>query len=111
MKSKKAKTPMQAQAAFYKRKMIMSRVIGVLCCLVAIGAIVIYYLKTINEWLSVITISYCAATVFVTNSFIQDIRVGNPWQRVNGFCAILLYMFTVFLMVWAFIHGHLTTQF
>ena len=104
-------SPMQAQAKFLKRKMIMSRVIGLLCCLVAIAMIFIYYFKTINEWLSIISISYCTATIFVTNSFIQDVRVGNPWQRVNGACAILLYLFTLFLLVWGFTHGHITTQF
>lgn len=109
--SSKPKTPMQAQAAFYKRKMIMSRIVGLFCCLLAIGAIIIYYFKTINEWLSVITVAYCVATIFVTNSFLQDIKIGNPWQRINAICGIFLYLVTIFLMIWAFVQGHISTQF
>lgn len=107
----KPKSPMQAQAAFFKRKMIMSRIMGFLCCFIAIASIIVYYLKIIDEWMSVITISYCAATIFVVNSFLQDIKVGNPWQRVNGACAIILYLFTVFLIVYGFVTGGLTTRF
>lgn len=107
----KPQTPMQAQAGFYKRKMIMSRIIGIFCCLLAIGAIILYYLKPINEWVCLITISYCVATTFVANSFLQDIKVGNPWQRINGICAIIMYLFSVFLIVWGFVDGQLTLQF
>ena len=103
--------PMQERAAYLKRKMRMSRMIGIMCCLLAIAAIVTYYLKTMNEWISVIIIAYSAATIFTANSFIQDIRVGNPWQRVNAVCAILIYLLTVFLIVWGFVYGELTAQF
>lgn len=100
-------------AGFLKRKMIMSRFIGILCCLIAIVGIVIYFLKlwTDRQWLIMITISYCMATVFTANSFLQDIKVGNPWQRVNGFCSVVLYLFAVFLIVFGFVDGQLKVQF
>jgi len=110
-RSRKQKTFRQSQAAFYKRKMRMSRIAGILCCLLAIASIVVYYLKYMNEWLNIITIAYSIATVFVANSFLQDIKVGNPWQRVNAVCGILLYIFTAFLIAWGFITGQLVTQF
>lgn len=108
---KRAKSFQKTQAAFYKRKMRMSRVAGILCCLVVIASLVAYYLKYMNQWLSIINISYCVATIFIANSFLQDIKVGNPWQRVNAACGILLYLFTGFLIVWGFMDGQLTTQF
>ena len=103
--------PMKGYDKFLKRKMMLSRIVGIFCCLLAIGSVVTYYLKTINEWLSIITIAYCVATIFTANSFLQDIKVGNPWQRMNGFCSVIIYLLTAFLIVWGFVHGHLTTQF
>lgn len=102
---------MKEYSIYLKRKMMVSRIMGIFCCLLAIGAIAIYYLKTINNWLCVITIAYCVATIFTANSFLQDIKVGNPWQRINGACSIILYLLTVFVIVLGFVEGHLTTQF
>ena len=104
-------TPLQAQAQFFKRKMIVSRILGIFCCLMVIAGLAVYYLKLFNEWFCAIIICYSIATIFIANSFLQDIKVGNPWQRINGFCGILLYLFTIFLIVWGFVNGNLTVQF
>lgn len=107
----KQKKFMQEQASFMKRKMRLSRSLGLLCCLFAIACIILYYTKTINEWICLINIAYCAGTIFVANSFLQDIRVGNPWQRINGICGVLLYAFSVFLIIWGFKQGLLALKF
>lgn len=107
----KQKKHLQSQAAFLRRKMRLSRAIGILCCMFAIACIILYYLKTISEWLCIINIAYCAGTIFVANSFLQDIKVGNPWQRINAICGILMYAFSIFLIVWGFKEGLLSTRF
>ena len=110
-KQKKKLSPMQQQAGFLRRKMRMSRIVGTICCLAIIVTLVMYYLKRMNEWLAIINICYCIATIFVSNSFLQDIKVGNPWQRINGLISILFYLATVGLIIWGFANGQLTTQF
>lgn len=108
----KAKSnPVKEYGSFLKRKMIMSRIVGILCCLLAIASIFTYYFKVINEWISLINISYSIATIFTANSFLQDIKVGTPWQRINGICSVLLYLFSVFLIVWGFVYGQLSLKF
>lgn len=104
-------SPLKEQARFYKRKMMLSRIIGIFCCLMALGSIALYYFRPSTQWLSLITITYCAGMVFTANSFLQDIKVGNPWQRVNAFCSIILYLFTVFLIIYGFVEGQLITNF
>ena len=103
--------PMKEYAYFLKRKMMMSRIVGLLCCVLALASLVLYYFNLFNSWLNLITISYSVATIFTANSFLQDVKVGSPWQRVNAGCSIILYLFTVFLIVYGFIIGALTVGF
>lgn len=111
MSETKTNNPIKNQAKFYGRKMLMSRFIGIIGCLMAIASIVLYYLRPSTEWLSMITIGYCTGLIFTANSFLQDIKIGNPWQRINAFCAVILYLFTVFLIVYGFVEGGLTMNF
>ncbi len=112
MKSKSnSLNAVQKEALYYKRKMIIRRIIGIIACLVTLGCIAIYYFKTINEWLCIIIIAYCLGTIFSTNSFLQDIKVGNPWQRINGVVAVGFYIIVVFLIVYGFITKSLQLQF
>lgn len=98
-------------SAFLKRKMISSRIMGILVCLLALASIVAYYFKFVNEWLCMIVLSYCIATIFISNSFLQDIKVGNPWQRINSIFAIFFFLVVIFLIVYGFVTGNLATKF
>lgn len=94
-----------------KHKMMMARILGIMACLVAIVGLVLKYFEIINEWMCIITISYAMGTIFAFNSNLQDIKVGNPWHRINAICAILFFAFVIFLIVYGFISGQLQTQF
>ncbi len=102
---------LQQEAVHLRKKMISSRLTGILACIVALASIVVFYLKVINEWMCIIAIAYCLATIFTANSFIQDVKVGNPWQRINGICSILFYILVVFLIAYGFISKNLVLQF
>lgn len=102
---------MKRDAAWRKRKMISSRIIGVVSCLLSFGAITVYYLGKINQWMCIIVLAYCLGNIFSANSFLQDIRVGNPWQRINGICSVFFYALAIFLIVWGFITKELVLQF
>ena len=109
------KSSYQAQTAAYRlRKMKTSRVIGMLSCLLAFATIVIYYMDNVkfaNDWMCIISLTYCLGSVFNSNSFLQDMKVGNPWQRVNGIISIAFYILMGFLIVWGFITKELVLQF
>lgn len=105
------KQQMQSHAQFLKRKMIMSRITGILACLIAIASMVLMYLKITSEWMCVIIICYSMALIFSSNSFLQNIKIGNPWQRINMACAIFFYIAVVALIVYGFISGDLSVQF
>ena len=94
-----------------KHKMMMARLLGILACLIAIGGIVLKYLGLLSDWLCIIAISYSMATIFTFNSSLQDIRVGNPWQRINAICSLLLYAIVIFLIEFGFTSGQLQTNF
>ncbi len=94
-----------------KNKMMLARIFGILACLVAIAGIVLKYLEIINAWLCIISIAYALGTIFGFNSNLQDIKVGNPWQRINGICSLLMYAFVIFLIIYGFATGIMQTQF
>lgn len=94
-----------------KHKMMMARILGIFACLIAIAGIVLKYFGILSDWLCIISIAYAMATIFTFNSSLQDIRIGNPWQRINAVCSLLLYAFVVFLIVYGFISGQLQTNF
>lgn len=102
---------MNNYAKHLKHKMMMARLLGILACLVAIAGIVFKYLGIVSDWLCIISIAYSMATIFLFNSSLQDIRIGNPWQRINAICALLLYAFVIFLIVYGFTSGQLQTNF
>lgn len=104
-------SPAQNYAAFLRRKMIMSRIIGIFACLIAIAAIVLLYFRFVTEWLCIIVIGYAMATIFSNNSFLQGVKTGNPWQRINMMCAIFFYVAVIALIVYGFATGELATQF
>ncbi len=102
---------LQKEARYLKKRMITSRMIGILACLFSLAGIVVYYMSWINEWLCIIIISYCLGNIFTSNSFIQDMKVGNPWHRVNGVCSIIFYLLTVALIIYGFVTHNLSLQF
>jgi hypothetical protein len=91
----------------------MSRTVGILSSLLGLASIVAYFLKFeyVGEWMLMIIITYCMAAVFSSNSFLQDIKVGNPWQRINAICSIFFFICVIFLIVYGFISGQLSTWF
>jgi hypothetical protein len=97
--------------AFLRRKMIFARIMGILACGVAIASIVLMYYKLLSEWLCIIMIGYGMATAFSSNSFLQDIKIGNPWQRINMICAVFFYLVVFFLIIYGFVTGNLSTMF
>ncbi len=110
-KSKAKKSVMQGITDYRKRRMIFSRLFGIAMCIVCIVCLVAYYKEMFNEWLLMVILAFCMGTIFSTNSFLQDIKVGNPWQRVNSIVSVMFYVLMAFLIVYGFVSGELTLQF
>lgn len=102
---------MKGVNAYLKRKMMFARILGIIACLVALAGIVLRYLNLFNTWLCLILISYCLGIIFTFNSNLQNVKVGNPWQRINSICAVVMYMLVAFLIIYGFVEGILQTQF
>lgn len=103
---------------YLKRKMVMSRILGILGCLMGLLSLVLYALQranmiseVISDWLLLILLTYSMAIAFTFNSGLQGIKVGNPWQRINAFCAIFFYLLVVFLIAYGFASGNLNIGF
>ena len=114
---------MQGYNAFLKRKMMISRIFGIFACLVAITGLVLKFLNLVitglvlkflnlvDDWLCLMMIVYSLGTIFALNGNLQDIKVGNPWQRINFACSVLMYLFVVFIIIYGFCTKQLTIQF
>lgn len=103
---------------YLRRKLMISRLIGILGCLVGIVSLVLYALQKANivhelitDWLLLIVLAYSMAVAFTTNSGLQGVKVGNPWQRINMICAVIFYFFVIFLIAYGFASGNLVLQF
>lgn len=93
---------MQGYNAFLKRKMMISRIFGIFACLVAITGLVLKFLNLVDDWLCLMMIVYSLGTIFALNGNLQDIKLGNPWQKINIFCSILMYLFVIFIIIYGF---------
>lgn len=98
-------------SGFLKRRMMLSRILGVVTCLAGITCLVLFYLKIVNEWMCLVVLTYCMANCFSLNSNLQGVKVGNAWQRVNMISSFILYFFVVFLISYGFASGNLGFQF
>ena len=103
---------------YLQRKMMLSRIIGIIGCLVGITSLVVYALQSsniigevISDWMLLIMITYSMGVAFTSNSGLQGIKVGNPWQRLNAICAIFFYFMVVFLIGYGFASGNLYIKF
>lgn len=102
---------MQEYNGYLKRRLMLSRILGIITCLVGITCLVLYYFKIVNEWMCLVVLTYCMANCFTLNSQLQGVRVGNPWQRINAICAMFFYLFVVFLISYGFASGNLVVRF
>ena len=103
---------------YLKRKMVISRVMGILGCLIGLACIAVYILQRfsiithiLNDWMLLVMVTYTMAMAFTVNSGLQGIKVGNPWQRINTIFAMFFYLFVVFLISYGFASGNLTLKF
>lgn len=103
---------------YLRRKLMISRAIGILGCVVGLVSLILYALQKVNvvghimtDWLFLILLTYSMAVAFTSNSGLQGIKVGNPWQRINTICALFFYLFVIFLIAYGFASGNLTVQF
>lgn len=103
---------------YLKRKMMMLRIIGIIGCLAGVACLVVYALQksniigeVISDWLLLINITYSMGVAFTSNSGLQGIKIGNPWQRLNAICAIFFYFLVVFLIGYGFASGNLYIKF
>lgn len=98
----------QGYSKSLKKRMIVSRLFGIFGCCVGIASIVLYsfYKETTHwQWLCLIMMTYSLGMIFMQNCNLQAVKVGNPWQRVNGLCAILLFALDVMLITYALTTG------
>lgn len=99
---------MQEYTKALKRRLVLSRLIGILGCLVGIACIIFYAFFRGDvqwQWLCLIMMVYSLGMIFMQNCNLQAVKVGNPWQRVNGICSILLFALDVSLITYALCVG------
>lgn len=91
-----------------KRRMVLARFMGIMGCCVGIACIVLYaYFHNEEQWqwLCLTLMAYSLGTIFMQNCNLQAVKVGNPWQRVNGICAMLMYALDIAIITYALATG------
>lgn len=101
----------QDYAGFLKRKLMISRVLGIFTSLLGIACLFLYYFKIVNDWMCIVVLTYCMGNCFSFNSHLQGVKVGNPWQRINSILSFILYLFVIFLISYGFASGNLSIKF
>ena len=103
---------------FLKRKLKITRWMGLFTCLVGLACIILFGMQRVNliqtmfsEWMLLVMITYTMAAAFTLNSGLQGIKSGNPWARLNAMCAIAFYLFVVTLISYGFASGNLAVKF
>lgn len=91
-----------------KKKLLKTRLLGILAGGVGIAYVLFYYFKVIAPWLCVIMLSYVIALNFMLNSTYQEIFSGIKLSKVNLALATLFLLGSIGLMVYAIMTGKIT---
>ena len=94
-----------------KKKMVFSRLAGLLFCLLCLGSLALMYFKIIDRWMCLIMISFLMACIFISNSYLQGAKLGRKWQAINLFLALICYAAVITFITIAFMKGTLTLGF
>ncbi|MBO5394792.1 MAG: hypothetical protein J6A28_02680 [Clostridia bacterium] len=97
-------------AKYMRRSLIVSRIMGLLFCLVCAGALTLMYFKIFDQWMCMIVVSFSMAGIFICNSYLQSIKCvknGRTWQIVNLILAFLCYCAVIVFVVICFVNGSL----
>lgn len=105
------KNQIQQYNKYLCRRMMISRIIGILACMLGIASLILMYFGKVSEWMCIIMLTYAMATSFSSNSFLQNIKSANAWHRLNTVCSVIFYIFVIALIIYGFITGELSTQF
>ena len=92
-------------AKYMKRQLVFSRIIGLLFCLSCAGALALMYIGYLDEWTSMVVVSFSLAAIFMANSYLQGIKSSKKWQMTNMVLAIFCYCAVVVFVVLGFTQG------
>ncbi|MBE7074197.1 MAG: hypothetical protein E7379_03815 [Clostridiales bacterium] len=111
MENKKVSGPVQEWGRYMKSKMRFARFMGFLFCLVVLGALALLYFEMLDRWTCMILLCFSMATIFMSNSYLQGIKVGKRWQVVNLILAFVFYIAVITLVTLAIVEGSLSLWF
>lgn len=96
---------MDAYTRQLKKKIIRVRFTALAASILGIFFILAYFFNLLNKWICIIGLSYTIALTFTLNSTYQDVGGSKAWKGINTAMAVLGYVATLGIIVYAFVAG------
>ena len=105
MADKKQSAPVSEWGRYMKSKLVFARLAGLLSCLICAAALVLLYFKIVDKWMCIILVTFSMAGIFISNSFLQNVKRGRAWQIVNLVISLVCYVAVITFITIAFMEG------
>lgn len=90
-----------------KKTIVKTRLVGLLSAILGVACIFFYYFKLLDPWVCIITLSYAMAVCFTLNSTYQEIFSGRKISKINLAFAVIFFLATIGIIVYAFVSGNI----
>ncbi len=96
---------MDAYSRQIKKKIILVRFTALAASILGMLFIFAFFFNIFDKWLCIIGISYSIAITFMLNSSYQEVCNSVVWKRINMTLAVLGFLATFGIILYAFIFG------
>ncbi len=90
-----------------KRRIVKTRLVGILSAILATLCVFFYYFNVLDHWVCIIMLSYSMAISFTLNSSYQDINGALHWSKFSLLFAVVFFVATLALIIYAFASGNI----
>ena len=98
---------MDAYSKALRKRLVKTRLTGIVAGALAAMCIVFFVLELMNPWICAIVLSYSMGLSCVLNSMQQDIRDAKRWKSFSQFLSVIFFLATIALVVYAFVSGEI----
>ena len=90
-----------------KKRLFISRVIGIIVSFGILAMLLLYLFKYIDEWLLGINVLVLSAMDFMINAGIVQIKRTSLWTSANTYASAILFIFGAAIVIYGLISGNL----
>lgn len=98
---------MQGLDKALKKRLFVSRILGILISFAIFALLLLFFFKYIDEWVLGINVLVLSAMDFMINAGIVQIKQTSIWTSANTYASGILFIFGAAITIYGLISGNL----